>query len=760
MKKIIYIILFLLAVPFSSVFAQKGLINNGTGKINNQGKIIIRSNGFENKVGGEVENAIQATIEITEPAYLSSDGNINNQGLIESFGALSRISQPSIDGTVIVDSDKDTRYLPQISYNNFLLRGKGKKLLATDNKILETRNYFYSAAGMPLEWDKSLTGIEIHALNETEHNGTINPSSLHGKYIMMGTAAQHISGSGRFANLELDNATGSDVINKTGLTPDGFQVASELRLTSGELRNSVGANFKMADSSTIIRNFGGSLSNEPIFEGRVDVQYIGTGQMLTGGEIPTSVAPLQELLVENGGGIILNKDATANKRILVGDNIKAYEVDGADQITVEHTLTYTASNNPEFNGDTEIEGKFKRTNLSYDGTNNLFNNRNTFASFSDASNPDGISTLTFDVKPGRRWSINPRNGDKKVQRTYAFFAENAQGDDLATAQALNIGYAWKNDAADQGNIKNHETPAQLMLKIEQLVLQRWNPISNTWEINQSSSIPNQDGAWLTAQAVLSKFGDHAVGLSAEDYLYLLAKVLMEGPYRDGVMGTELVEKGLVPKTPPDMYPYNLDPNKDLHIVDQLPPDVVDWIVLEFRDKPFAPNNRHFRTCFLRKDGKIVDIDGSSPVRLSRLSTNNLDTTGGYYWIAIRHRSHLTIMSKDSLYVGPADSAIEYDFSNPVLLMGGSARPVGFSETGRVQYGMTAGNFPNPALTVKELMLGADGIDEINYDDYSKSWNSFNLINRYLNEDFNMDGIITTRDYNKSWNNRDQISPIK
>lgn len=760
MKKIIYIILFALAVPFSSALAQKGLINNGTGKINNQGKIIIRSNGFENKVGGKVDNAAQAEIEISEQSYLSSDGNINNQGLIESFGALSRIAQPSIDGTVIVDSDKDTRYLPQISYNNFLLRGKGKKLLATDNKILETRNYFFSAEGMPLEWDKSLSGIEIHALNETEHNGTINPASLHGKYVMMGTAAQNVSGSGRFANLELDNSAGADVVNKTGSTPDGFQVARELRLTSGELRNSTDANFKMADSSTIVRNFGGSLSNEPIFEGRVDVQYIGTGQMLTGGEIPTSVDPLQELLVENGGGIILNKDATANKRILVGDNIKAYEVDGADQITSEHTLTYTASNNPEFNGDTEIEGKFRRTNLSYDGTNNLFNNRTTFASFSDPSNPDGISTLTFDVKPGRRWSINPRLGDKKVQRTYAFFAQNDQGDDLASAQALNVGYSWKHDAANQGNIKNHETPAELMVKIEQLVLQKWNTVANVWENNQSSTIPNQDGAWLTAQAVLKNFGDHAVGLSAEDYLYLLAKVLMEGPYRGTEMGTELVNRGLVPKSPPDMYPYNLDPNKDLHVVDQLPPDVVDWIVLEFRDKAFEPNNRHFRTCFLRKDGKIVDKDGSSPVRLSRLSTNNLDTTGGYYWIAIRHRSHLTIMSKDSLYIGPADNAIEYDFSNPILLMGGSARPIGFTETGRVQYGMTAGNYPNPTTTVQELMLGANGIDEINFDDYNKSWESFNLINRYLNEDFNMDGIITTRDYNKSWNNRDQISPIK
>jgi hypothetical protein len=690
---------------------------------------------------------------------MSSDGIINNDGLIESFGLLSRIAQPSINGTVIIDNEIDYRNVPQISYNNILLRGKGEKQLRDPNAILESRNYFFSDDATPITWDED-QGIEMHSLNETEHNGNINPAFVHGKYVLKGSAAQNISGNGRFTNLELDNAVGADVINKTGATPDGFQVSRELRLTSGELRNSTDANFRMGDSTTIVRNFGGSLSDNPIFEGRVDVNYIGNGQMTTGGEIPVNETPLQELIVENSGGIILDKDATANKKIYVGDDIRAYQVDNGDQIVANHTLTYTASNNPEFNGDREIEGRFRRTNLTFDGTENLFNNRKTFATFDDPTNPDGIAALTFDVKPGRRWSINPRKGDTKVQRTYAFYAEDGQGDDLANASALNIGYAWKNDPNNSNDIEAHETPAELLSRMEELVLQRWKDPENVWENNLTSTIPSQDGAWMTANAVLSEFGDHAIGLSAQDYLYLLASVIMEGPFRGQDMSNELVQKNLVPKTPPDMYPYNLDPNKDLHVVDELPENVVDWIVLEFRDAAFKPSQRHFRTCFLKQDGQIVDVDGSSPVRLSKLTTNNLDTTGTYYWIAIRHRSHLTIMSKDSLYIGPSNSPVAYDFSNPILLMGGSARPVGFTETGRVRYGMIAGNYPDPTLTVDDLLLGVAGIDEITEDDYKKSWDSFNIINRYLNEDFNMDGIITTRDYNVSWNNRDQISPIK
>lgn len=742
-----------------SLLGQSKFTNKGTGKINNAGLIKVKNNTLTNEAGGTINNAADAEIEVENNAAMSSDGIINNDGVIESFGFLTKIAQPSINGTVIIDNEIDYRNVPQISYNNILLRGKGEKQLREGSKILESRNYFFSDDTTPITWDDA-QGIEIHSLNETEHNGNINPAYIHGKYVLKGTAAQDISGKGRFTNLELDNSAGADVINKTGNTPDGFQVSRELRLTSGELRNSADANFKMGDSSTIVRNFGGSLSENPIFEGRVDVNYIGNGQMTTGGEIPLDEAPLQELIVENSGGIILNRDATANKRIYVGDDIRAYQVDNADQIISNHTLTYTASNNPEFNGDTEIEGRFRRTNLTYDGTENLFNNRKTFATFDDPTNPDGIAALTFDVKPGRRWSINPRKGDTKVQRTYAFFAENSQGDDLANASALNIGYAWKNDPANQNDIEAHETPAELLSRMEELVLQRWKSPENVWDNNLTSTVPAQDGAWMTANAALSEFGDHAVGLSAQDYLYLLASVIMEGPFRGEDMSNELVQKNLVPKTPPDMYPYNLDPNKDLHVVDELPENVVDWIVLEFRDAAFNPSQRYFRTCFLKQDGQIVDVDGSSPVRLSKLTTNNLDTTGAYYWIAIRHRSHLTIMSKDSLYIGPSNSPVAYDFSNPILLMGGSARPVGFTETGRVRYGMIAGNYPDPTLTVEDLLLGADGIDEIREDDYKKSWDSFNIINRYLNEDFNMDGIITTRDYNVSWNNRDQISPIK
>lgn len=760
MKHILYILILVALFMPIVVLAQTGIINNSTGVINNQGKIVVKKNSLSNLQGGLIKNSADARIEIENNAGLTSDGFINNEGVIESFGQISKIDQAQINGTVIIDNDQFTSNVPQLSYYNLLLRGKGSKELRADGTILETRNYFFSGDSSKIIWNKSLTGVEIRALNETEHNGTINPAFLYGDYVLVGKAAQDISGNGRFVNLELDNSAGADVINKTGNTPDGFKVARTLRLTSGELRNSTDANFRMGDSTTIIRNFGGSLATNPIFEGRVDVNYIGNGQMVTGGEIPTSVDPLQELIVENTGGIILNKDATANKRIYVGDNIRAFETDGSNNITSEHTLTFTAKKDPEFNGDKEIEGRFRRTQLLYDGTKNYFNNRNTFASFADPTNPDGIATLTFDIKPERRWSINPRQGDKKVQRTYSFFAQNANGDDLANATALNIGYAWKHDKDNQGDLKKNETPADLMSQIEQLVLQRWNPVTNSWENNNSSTMPKADGAWLTAQAAVTKFGDFAVGLSAEDYLYLLAKVLMEGPFRGKEMSTQLADKGLVPKTPPNIYPYNLDPNKDLHVVDSIPQGVVDWIVIEFRDKAFNPTQRHFRTAFLRKDGKIVDMDGSTPVKLSRISTNNLDTTGGYYWIAIRHRSHLTIMSKDSLYVGPSDKPLEYDFSNPILLMGGSARPVGFADNGRVLYGMIAGNYPDPKLSVKELMLGAAGIDEINSDDYDKSWQTFNFINKYLNEDFNMDGIVTTRDYNVSWNNRDQISPVK
>lgn len=65
--------------------------------------------------------------------------------------------------------------------------------------------------------------------------------------------------------------------------------------------------------------------------------------------------------------------------------------------------------------------------------------------------------------------------------------------------------------------------------------------------------------------------------------------------------------------------------------------VVDWIIVELRS---ASNNRTVvatRSALLLRNGHVVDTDGTSAVRFSGMEA-------GSYYVAIRHRNHLGVMS--------------------------------------------------------------------------------------------------------------------
>ncbi len=66
-------------------------------------------------------------------------------------------------------------------------------------------------------------------------------------------------------------------------------------------------------------------------------------------------------------------------------------------------------------------------------------------------------------------------------------------------------------------------------------------------------------------------------------------------------------------------------------------NIVDWIFLELRTNGTNPGNvvTQTRSALLKRDGSIVDIDGTSPVTFN-------NTPDGSYTIAVRHRNHLGI----------------------------------------------------------------------------------------------------------------------
>jgi PKD repeat protein len=81
--------------------------------------------------------------------------------------------------------------------------------------------------------------------------------------------------------------------------------------------------------------------------------------------------------------------------------------------------------------------------------------------------------------------------------------------------------------------------------------------------------------------------------------------------------------------------------------------IVDWVVVELRSASDATNVVETRSGLLTRNGDVVATNGTSP--LSFLSAP------GNYHIAVRHRNHLAVMSRDPIGLAAVNNSI--DFSN-------------------------------------------------------------------------------------------------
>lgn len=123
-------------------------------------------------------------------------------------------------------------------------------------------------------------------------------------------------------------------------------------------------------------------------------------------------------------------------------------------------------------------------------------------------------------------------------------------------------------------------------------------------------------------------------------VYANLRTFLEGPYNTAngnmdknlnfyVGGQDLI---------PYLSPYLADPRYQL----AYPQNLVDWVLIELRDKNDPLTTITSRSAFLLDDGNIVDIDGVSPVAF------NVDEDD--YYIAVIHRNHLPVMSSNLLHL--------------------------------------------------------------------------------------------------------------
>lgn len=216
-------------------------------------------------------------------------------------------------------------------------------------------------------------------------------------------------------------------------------------------------------------------------------------------------------------------------------------------------------------------------------------------------------------------------------------------------------------------------------------------------------------------------------VSNDSIINLDITVYLEGAFEEDNMHNSLYDQGLLPKIQPYKSEPWLYPGSEL--VKEIPnQDIVDWVLVEIRDAVEAelalPETIISRqVAFLKKDGKIVDLDGNSLIQFYNSFTEDL-------YVVIWHRNHLQVMSSMAFKV--INDTYNYNFSN--------------GETGA--FGDNAGH-KLIAPGIWGMMSGDGNMDgQITTSDKYPLWNENAGLSGYLQGDYNLDGNINNIDKNE------------
>ncbi|MBL7976954.1 MAG: hypothetical protein JNN12_01340 [Bacteroidetes Order II. Incertae sedis bacterium] len=157
-------------------------------------------------------------------------------------------------------------------------------------------------------------------------------------------------------------------------------------------------------------------------------------------------------------------------------------------------------------------------------------------------------------------------------------------------------------------------------------------------------------------------------------IQLTAKVLLTGAHDQGVqvgsgyngtgyMRDNLRSLGLLPTSEPYSgsnynYPYvgtcgNGATAPNILAVPANQYDaIVDWVIVELRNSAFPEQVVYSRPALVQRDADIVDLDKVSPVKFN--------IAAGNYYVAIRHRNHLGVMTGSSRSI--SNTPIHIDFT--------------------------------------------------------------------------------------------------
>lgn len=120
---------------------------------------------------------------------------------------------------------------------------------------------------------------------------------------------------------------------------------------------------------------------------------------------------------------------------------------------------------------------------------------------------------------------------------------------------------------------------------------------------------------------------------------LSLKVYIEGAYNE----SHNLQNQL---TLPLDQPYNVSPwnYSGGEQVDTIPSNAVDWVLVSLREDMAKSSEVAKRAGFVLNDGRIVDMDGISPLVYT--------VDEGNYYVVVEHRNHISVMSSSKVNVSP------------------------------------------------------------------------------------------------------------
>jgi hypothetical protein len=227
-----------------------------------------------------------------------------------------------------------------------------------------------------------------------------------------------------------------------------------------------------------------------------------------------------------------------------------------------------------------------------------------------------------------------------------------------------------------------------------------------------------------------------------------------------LMRDDLRAQGIIPLNDPyRMSPYNTSfthvnnpynesiVNPAVTLADRGENSVVDWVFLEFRSKTNPKIVQYTRSALVLRNGKIVDVDGVSCVGLNGLAADD-------YYVAVRHRNHLGVMTQTTRPFGPGAPDLTVDFRKltPPQIWHDTSDPSSAAIYGDVErrdiswapgyYALWGGNANRDDRTVFQGQL--NDVDEVYNQVITSPGNFLNsnsyILPGYFSGDVNMNGV--------------------